>query len=127
MANIREINAHFSSDGKYFENTIGNRFFYTGLTGPYEYLLGALAGCFYSTMEDVPHKGRWEEVSINVRGTKRDEVPTTLEKTEIHIKAKGISDKEEFESVVEKAKKECSIFSTIEHVSEMTVKIEYED
>lgn len=124
MARERIITAHFTDSRRYFENSLGKEYDYTAATGPYEYLLGALAGCFYLTLASYEHKP-WISVDINVRGIKRDEVPTTLRKTVMAITATGAEDKEEFLSLVRKAESECSVFATISKVSEMEVNVDF--
>ena len=125
MARERKITAHFSGSRKYFENEIGSEFDYTQSTGPYEYLLGALAGCFYLTLASFPHDGKWEGMDIAVKGLKRDEVPTTLRHTEIAITVKGADSEEEVLSLIGRAKKECSVYATISKVSEIDVITEF--
>ena len=127
MAQKREISAHFSSGKRYFENKLGNEFFFTDSTGPYEYLLGALAGCYISTLSSYYTQPDWTGLDVNVVGIKRDEIPTVLEETTLNIVAKGVGNKKEFNANAEKASKECSIFQTIAKVSEMRINIEYED
>lgn len=127
MANTKEINAYFSDDKKYFENSIGSEFYYSQAMGPYEYLLGALAGCYISTLYSYERKSSWKELTVNVKGTKRDTVPTTLEETDIIIRAKEVEDKKEFETLARRAVDECSIFQTISKVSKMNLDIIYED
>lgn len=125
MGQVRTITAHFNGSRRFFENSIGKEFDFTQTTGPYEYLLGALSGCFYLTMLSIKHAVRWEEVEITVTGTKRDTAPTTLEKTVIAITATGVTDKAEFETLADSAAKECSIFNTISQVSKMEITISY--
>ena len=125
MGQRRTITAHFTSERRFFENALGKEFDFTQSTGPYEYLLGALSGCFYSTLASFEHKSSWKEVEIEVIGIKRDSVPTTLEKTTLLIKASGVEDRNEFESLVTRASEECSIYNTIKAVSEMEWKVEY--
>ena len=125
MGQKRTITAHFTSERRFFENAIGKEFDFTQSTGPYEYLLGALSGCFYSTLDSFDHKGSWGEVEIEVVGIKRDTVPTTLEKTTLIIKASAVEDRDEFENLVKKASEDCSIYNTIKAVSEMEWRIEY--
>ena len=48
---VREVWAHFSADGNYFTKD-GKRYPYEEGMGPYEYLMGALSGCFASTLRD---------------------------------------------------------------------------
>ena len=123
----RTIDAHFTKERRYFENQIGREFDFTATTGPYEYLLGALSGCFVSTLLDFYEGKSYRELAIHVEGEKREEVPTTLKHTLISIKAKGIEDKEKFNSAVTKACQTCSIYQTISKVSEMEVQIAFED
>ena len=125
MGQKRTITAHFTSERRFFENAIGKEFDFTQSTGPYEYLLGALSGCFYSTLDSFDHKGSWGEVEIEVVGIKRDTVPTTLEKTTLIIIASAVEDRDEFENLVKKASEDCSIYNTIKAVSEMEWRIEY--
>lgn len=125
MGQIRNITAHFSRERRYFENDLGREFDFTPSTGPYEYLLGALSGCFYLTLLSIKHESRWGDVEIKVTGEKRNEEPTTLKKTVLDITAKDAGDKEEFLHLVDEAAKLCSIYSTISHVSEMEVKVTF--
>ncbi len=127
MGQMRTITAHFDNSRRYFENAIGKEFDFTQSTGPYEYLLGALSGCFYLTMLSIKHSVRWSSVDIAVEGIKRDSIPTMLEKTVLKITATAVTDKAEFESLATKAAEECSIFNTIKAVSEMEWTIEYKD
>ncbi len=125
MGQKRNITAHFTAERRFFENSIGKEFDFTSMTGPYEYLLGALSGCFYSTLASFERKSSWKEVTIDVTGIKRDRVPTTLEKTVLAITVTGAEDREEFEALVRKAAEECSIYNTISRVSSMEWTIEY--
>ncbi len=127
MANKRSIKAYYSNDRKYFENSLGSEFNYTSATGPYEYLLGALAGCYSSTLCSLERKSNWKALELEVSGIKREKIPTTLESTAIKIIAKGVEDKSEFEYLTKKASEDCSIFQTIAKVSKMRIEIEYED
>ena len=123
MGQQRTITAHFNQERRYFENYIGREFDFTQSTGPYEYLLGALSGCFYLTLLSTKHTGRWQDVEITVTGIKRDTVPTTLEKTIISITVHGATDEDEFRALAAEAEKNCSIYNTIKTVSEMEVEI----
>ena len=127
MAQERKITAHFESGKRYFENSIGAEFNYTSFTGPYEYLLGALAGCFNSTLDSLERASSWESVTIKTSGIKRETVPTTLECTTLDISVVKATDKAEFETLAKKASEMCSIFQTIGKVSEMKINISYED
>ena len=117
--------AHFSDSRRYFENDLGREFDYTQSTGPYEYLLGALAGCFYLTLISFPHESRWKKMDIAVRGTKRDTIPTTLEHTVLDITVEGAEDEEEVLALIGRARSECSVYATISEVSEIDVRTEF--
>lgn len=125
MGQIRNIKAHFSSERMYFENSIGREFDFTQSTGPYEYLLGALSGCYYKTLLSIPHNSKWGNVEITVTGEKRDEEPTTLKKTVLDIKVRNAEDEDEFRSLAKKASELCSIYSTISKVSDMDLRISF--
>ena len=125
MARERTITAHFTSSKKWFENTLGSEYNYTAATGPYEYLLGALAGCYISTLSSYPRKGTWESIEVKVTGNKRDETPSTLKTTKLDITVKGATDEAEFLALADRAKAECSIFQTISKVSEMIVGVKF--
>ena len=116
---IRTATGHFTEKERFFITPDGTKHEYKEGSGPYEYLMGALAGCFYSTLASMERKGEWKEVSITANGIKRTVVPTTLEHTSLEIVGKGISDKDEFEMLVKKTAEECSIFQTISKVSAM--------
>ncbi len=121
MARERTITARFSAERRYFENSLGREFDFTSTTGPYEYLLGALTGCFYSTLASFPRKSEWKGMEIKVTGHKRDEIPTTLCSTVLDITVYGAEDEEEVKALIRKASEECSIFATISKVSRMEV------
>ena len=121
MSRERKITACFSSGRRYFENSLGTEFDFTTATGPYEYLLGALTGCFYSTLSSFPHKSGWRSMEITARGYKREEVPTTLCRTVLDITVHGAEEEEEVRSLIERASVECSIFATISKVSTMEI------
>lgn len=125
MGQQRTITAHFNQERRYFENSIGREFDFTQSTGPYEYLLGALSGCFYLTLLSTKHESRWQDVEVTVTGIKRDTVPTTLEKTIISITVHGATDEDEFRALAAEAEKNCSIYNTIKTVSEMEVEIKF--
>ena len=125
MARERRITAHFSNGRRYFENSLGSEYDFTQATGPYEYLLGALSGCFYSTLASFDRKTEWDDMEITVRGYKREESPTTLERTFLDITVTGAGDEEEVRRLVGKAAEECSIYATISKVSSMEISIRF--
>lgn len=125
---MREIKAHFDNDNWIFSDMEGKEKveFIDGF-GPYECLLGALSGCYYSTLEDVAAETgvKWDEADIHVSGKKRETVPTTLEDTFIVITVKGADDHEAFHAAAEEASRRCSIFQTIAKVSNMHLAVKF--
>lgn len=121
----REIFAYFEGDDHHFENTDKKRKDFEEGFGPYEYLLGALSGCYYYTLEDIAEERgvTWDAIDIHVTGHKRTEVPTTLEDTTMLLKVSGASDDHAFTLAAEEASKCCSIFQTIGKVSRMHLAI----
>ena len=125
---IRTATGHFVKDGdRSFTCPDSSVHTFREGSGPYEYLMGALAGCFYSTLSDFERTGTWDEVTITASGVKRTTSPTTLEHTQLEIVAKNVSDKEEFGHLVQKTVEACSIYNTISCVSEMDVVVRFED
>lgn len=117
----------FTGEKEFFTTPFGDTHEFKEGKGPYEYLMGALTGCFYYTLADYDRKGTWGEITITASGVKRTTIPSTLEHTSLEIVGKNISDKEEFEHLVKKTTETCSIFQTISKVSEMDVVIRFED
>lgn len=117
----------FTGEREFFTTPLGDIHEFKEGAGPYEYLMGALTGCFYYTLADFERKGTWGEITITARGVKRTTAPTTLEHTSLEIVAKNISDKEEFEHLVKKTSETCSIFQTISKVSSMDIVVRFED
>ena len=115
----RTATGTFTGEKEFFTTPIGETHEFKEGSGPYEYLMGALTGCFYYTLADFERKGTWGEITITARGVKRT--------TSLEIVAKNISDKEEFEHLVKKTSQSCSIFQTISKVSEMDIVIRFED
>ncbi|HHX04293.1 MAG TPA: OsmC family protein [Tissierellia bacterium] len=88
---------------------------------PYELLFGALSSCFYYTLQDILRKKKIdvEEVRIRVEGTKRTEVPTTLEKATLHVTYVGDIDEKDAEQSAKLAGKYCSIHHTLSLVADI--------
>ena len=127
MARPRTIEAYFSEYSEYFETPGGDKHCYSSSSGPYEYLLGALAGCFFYTLSSFERKCSWSRIDIKASGIKRLEIPTTLEETVLTITVHGTDDKSDFEKLVRRAEAECSIYNTIKCVSTIRTDIIYED
>ncbi len=122
----RVINAHFDESAEYFFTPSNDYSTYSDGQGPYEYLLGALSGCYYYTLCDIAeNKVSWDSVDIEAVGRKRKTIPTTLEKTVLTLTVAGASDEDLFKECAEQASKNCSIYQTITKVSEMVLNIEF--
>lgn len=93
---------------------------------PYDYLLAALSSCFYDTFLNVLEKKKLtpEKVEITATGQKREEVPSTLEWTDLKIVVFGDLDQNQIEKAADLAAKYCSIHETISKVSKMTHSVE---
>lgn len=123
----KRIRADFIPDHGQFVTPGGDAYAYTDTTGPYEYLLGALSGCLFSTFKDViaDKDVGYELVTFDVEGTKRDEVPTWLVHVLIHVTVHGCDNPQAFTSLFEEATKRCSVYQTLAHVAEMEWTIEF--
>lgn len=90
---------------------------------PYELFLGGFAACLHATFLGIAKKKRltFDEISYDVTGEKRDEVPTILKHVKTVIDITGVP--EEKQKAIEKsmalAEKYCSISATIDNISEM--------
>ena len=127
MAKIRTVEAHFTEYREYFETPGGDTHYYSSSSGPYEYLLGALAGCFFYTLSSFERKSSWTRIDIKASGIKRAEIPTMLEETVLTVTVYGSDNRAEFEELVRRAEAECSIYNTIKCVSSIRTDIIYED
>lgn len=123
----RKASAHFTKEERYFTTDNSTKHVYKDGTGPYEYLMGALAGCFFSTLEDFEHSCTWNEVTVNASCTKRKTLPMTMDKGTLELVVRNCSDKEEFEELVQKAIAECSIYATLSKVGPIDVLVCFED
>jgi len=123
----KHIRADFVPDHYQFTTDKGATFDF-GSTAPYDYLLGALAGCLFATFVDlaVKMKVSWEHVSLEVDGTKREESPTTLEQCSVVATATGVDNEKKFLKAFETATRYCSIYQTISQVSEMHWSVDFQ-
>lgn len=92
-----------------------------GAFRPYELLFGALASCLYHTYLDILRKKRLHHrrVTLEVKGRKREEVPTTLELVRILVKIEGCEHPKGARQALDLATKYCSIYQTLAHVAKM--------
>lgn len=94
---------------------------------PYELLLGALGSCFYSTFLDIADKMRlrFDRAELAISGTKRTQVPTTLEHATLRLTIYGAPEHKGFERAVQLAGKYCSIHATLEKVADLKTELHF--
>ena len=99
-----------------------------GKLRPYDMLLGALGACYYSTFVGIAKKMRlrYSGASIEVRGQKREEVPTTLSVVDLVFTILGAEDQKGFQRAAELAAKHCSIHETISKVAQIRLDIRFD-
>lgn len=95
---------------------------------PYELLLGALGSCFYATFLSIVEKKRltYDEVKLDISGTKRTEVPQTLEKVNIKMIITNPSNEQQLLRSAELGAKYCSIYETLSKVAKMNLEVIFE-
>ncbi|HZK28925.1 MAG TPA: OsmC family protein [Clostridia bacterium] len=95
--------------------------------GPYDLVLAGLSGCFYVTFLGITGKMQlsYDEVTIDITGTHREEPPTLLSHVllDIIVKGAGLEREKHFNRAVEVASKYCSVFQTLSRVAEMETKL----
>jgi putative redox protein len=89
MGDKKHIRADFVPGHYQFTTDKGSSFTIGPESAPYDYLLGALSGCLFSTFEELAVKMRvsWEHVSFEVHAENREDVPTTLRELSITVPA----------------------------------------
>lgn len=94
---------------------------------PYDLLLGALAACLHHTFLEIVQKKRLriESVEYHITGTKREEIPTTLEEVVIEVVMPHHEKEAQLEKSFKLATEYCSIFETIRQVAQMHVHIRF--
>lgn len=96
---------------------------------PYHLLYGALASCFYATFLSVADKMRlsFTDVSIEVSGHKREEVPATLDKVLIDMVIYNGNDQTKLRKAADLGAKYCSIHETVSKVAEIELVVTFLD
>ncbi|MDD3999773.1 MAG: OsmC family protein [Bacilli bacterium] len=95
---------------------------------PYELLFGSLGACFYATLLEIALKKRlnFRSAKMEISGSKRKEVPTTLEAVLIKLIIINPSDEKQFLRSAELSSKYCSIHETISKVADITLEVSFE-
>ena len=97
---------------------------------PYELFLGGFAACLHATFLGIMKKRQltFENVTYDVEGFKREEVPTILEKVITNVVIEGADETKQKQIIksMELAEKYCSISQTIANLdAEMIFNIEF--
>ena len=92
---------------------------------PYHLLYGALGSCFYATFLGIAIKKRlkFTRATLEISGTKRDELPPTLNQVIISMVIYNASDEIQFKKAAELGAKYCSIHETISKVATINLNI----
>jgi len=106
------------------EVSIGSR---PGDLKPYHMLFGALGSCFYATFLSIVKKKRlsFSGAEIEISGTKREEVPPTLNRVIIALKIFNPSDEKQFLRSAELGAEYCSIHKTVSKVATIDLKVDF--
>jgi len=100
-----------------------------GALAAYDMFLGGLGACLNHTFQSVLDKKKLKVHGINydIKGVKRDEVPTTLKTVDINVTISGVDeeDKAKVEKSFEMATRYCSVYQTISHVADMSYTVNY--
>jgi putative redox protein len=94
---------------------------------PYNLLLGALGSCFYSTFLDIIAKKRltFDGATLVITGTKREEIPRTLNTVQVKMTIKNASNQTQFLRSVELGRQYCSVHETLSKVAVITFTVDF--
>lgn len=94
---------------------------------PYELLLGAFASCLHATFKSIIVKKKlsYEGAEYNIKGEKREEVPTTLKELHAVVTLTGVPEENQKATIkaMELAEKYCSISATLQLVADIKIDI----
>jgi len=95
---------------------------------PYHLLYGALGSCFYATFLSVADKMRlsFQNATVEVSGTKRETLPTTLDYVKIELTIVNPNDEEKMLKAAQLGAKHCSIHETISKVATIDLVVNFE-
>lgn len=127
MAKHYEITAQYNGNGGQFTTWDKVQHSIKEDSNPYQYLLGALSGCFYSTFRGIAETMEvpFEKLDFSVKCTKRKEVPTTMDSCTMKIIAYGVEHRDLFARAIDETCETCSIYNTLNLVAKMTVDVEF--
>jgi putative redox protein len=95
---------------------------------PYHLLYGALGSCFYATFLSVADKMRlsFQNATVEVSGTKRETLPTTLDYVKIELTIVNSNDEEKMLKAAQLGAKHCSIHETISKVATIDLVVNFQ-
>jgi putative redox protein len=98
---------------------------------PYEFFLGGYAGCLHATFKDILNKKKisFDEITYDITGVKREEIPTTLKEVTVLVSITGAS-KEKQKAIrksMELAEKYCSISAMIQMIANIDIQLSFLD
>ena len=98
-----------------------------GQLKPYDMMLGALGSCYYATFLDVAKKMRlvYQHAAIDIKGIKREEVPTTLKEVSMILTIFGAAEEKGLERASKMAAKYCSVHETIAQVADIQIELKF--
>jgi putative redox protein len=96
---------------------------------PYHLLYGALGSCFYATFLSVSQKMRltFDRATLEISGTKRETLPTTLDYVKIEMVIYKPNDEEKMLKAAQLGAKHCSIHETLSKVATMELVVKFEN
>lgn len=96
---------------------------------PYDMMLGALGACYYATFVDVAKKMRlqYQRAAIDMKGVKREEVPTILKEVTMTLTIFGAVDEKGFQRASAMAAKYCSVHETVSRVADINMVLKFSD
>ena len=96
---------------------------------PYDLLQGALVSCLHSTLLEILVKKRIEieGVDYEVKGIKRDDVPTMLQEVIVTATFPAHPDAEQILKSMALACKYCSVYNTLAKVADMKTELVFKE
>jgi len=109
-----------------FKIPVGNG---DGRVLPYDMIFGALGSCMYVNFQEIADKQKikFESVTVEVTGDKRDTIPRLLEWVLVKYIVKNCDNKEGLRKASKLSSKYCSIYQTLDSVAKMSCVIEFID
>jgi putative redox protein len=100
-----------------------------GAMKPYHMMFGALGACFYSTFVNVANKKRlvFSKATLEIEGTKREEMPKTLDYVKMTLTIYGAEKKDQFLRSVDYGIQYCSVHATISEVANIETEVIFKD